>query len=186
MTKQLSRSDKTKHALWEALFHLLFQEKRDFHTISVHKICQQAELHRTTFYKYFTDKSNLFIYGFDKMLEKRNREPLLARVFEPFRCTEKLHNIELLRVVLQAQQEPELITKQALFAIVQKDICALAKVGIHFPLPPSLTAQYLMSTLLTVDCWQRLQPKPLSSRQLDKYFQKIVHSHLIGISSPLH
>ena len=51
---------KTKKALSQSLYELL--EKHMFTTISVNQICDNAMVHRTTFYKHFYDKYDLLIY----------------------------------------------------------------------------------------------------------------------------
>ena len=45
---------RTKKLIWEALLSLL--EKQTFAPMSVKAICEQALVHRATFYSHFTDK----------------------------------------------------------------------------------------------------------------------------------
>ena len=51
---------KTKKALTSSLYALL--EIEPFSSITVHKICENAGIHRTTFYKHFYDKYELLVY----------------------------------------------------------------------------------------------------------------------------
>lgn len=66
--KEDSRILKTKWQLKEALFQLL--ETEPFEEISVLDVCKKAKVHRTTFYKHFTDKNALLFYSLDLTKEE--------------------------------------------------------------------------------------------------------------------
>ncbi|MGN3995039.1 fatty acid efflux pump transcriptional regulator FarR, partial [Staphylococcus aureus] len=56
---------KTKKALSSSLLQLL--EQQLFQTITVNLICDNALVHRTTFYKHFYDKYDLLEYLFNQL-----------------------------------------------------------------------------------------------------------------------
>ncbi|MDN5809217.1 MAG: TetR/AcrR family transcriptional regulator, partial [Staphylococcus equorum] len=60
MNEKDLRVIKTKRALSKSFYDLL--EKQPFSTITVNQICNEALVHRTTFYKHFYDKYDLLIY----------------------------------------------------------------------------------------------------------------------------
>jgi AcrR family transcriptional regulator len=55
------RVRRTHKLLWEALLVLI--ERTGFETITVQQICDQAMVHRTTFYKHYEDKYDLLQRG---------------------------------------------------------------------------------------------------------------------------
>ena len=57
----------TKQLLYDSLITLI-QNKR-FEDIKVTDICELAEVHRTTFYKHFNNKSELLVYVINKLSE---------------------------------------------------------------------------------------------------------------------
>src|SRR6266571_9432163 len=59
------RIRRTQKLLWEALITLMAQQ--DFEAISVKDICDQAMVHRTTFYKHYEDKYDLLMHGMRAM-----------------------------------------------------------------------------------------------------------------------
>ncbi len=62
----------TRKLLTDALSSLLM--RTPFEDLSVVDICQEAQVHRTTFYKHFEDKTHLLQHLFDLMTEELDRE----------------------------------------------------------------------------------------------------------------
>jgi AcrR family transcriptional regulator len=60
------RVRRTYKFLWDALITLMME--RDFEAITVTDTCQQAMVHRTTFYKHFEDKQGLLFHGIQEEL----------------------------------------------------------------------------------------------------------------------
>ena len=75
------RVRRTRKFLWDALLTLI--EERDFESTSVTEICEQAMVHRTTFYKHFEDKYALLQKGI---------EAQIALLFEDLHLSEDLTN----------------------------------------------------------------------------------------------
>ena len=61
------RIRRTKKLIWEALLTLL--QDHSFASISVKAICEQAMVHRATFYSHFTDKYALLEYGTQEAIQ---------------------------------------------------------------------------------------------------------------------
>ena len=78
----------TKQLLKDALMELL--EQKELTSITVTAICERADVHRSTFYKYYTDPADLMRdieQDFLKMIpmpnevpEQQDREQLLAEI----------------------------------------------------------------------------------------------------------
>lgn len=66
--KEDLRTIRTRAFLSNALISLL--EKENIEKISIIDICDKAMVHRTTFYKHFNDKYDLFCYVFDNFKQE--------------------------------------------------------------------------------------------------------------------
>lgn len=66
--KEDLRVRRTRKMLVQALFVLL--EHEEFQAISVKQICDEAMIHRTTFYTHFNDKYNLMSYGLKDIVDE--------------------------------------------------------------------------------------------------------------------
>ncbi|RZI00587.1 TetR/AcrR family transcriptional regulator, partial [Staphylococcus condimenti] len=73
---------KTKRALSESLFTLL--ESTMFSSITVNMICEEALVHRTTFYKHFYDKYDLLSYLLQNITKDYFEKDLRDRIHQPF------------------------------------------------------------------------------------------------------
>lgn len=66
--KEDLRVKRTRKLLVQSLFSLL--ERHSFNTISVKEICEEAMVHRTTFYTHFEDKYHLMAYGLQNIAKE--------------------------------------------------------------------------------------------------------------------
>lgn len=66
MTQQ---QEERKEALADSLRDLLKHEAIE--KVTVDQICQEAKVHRSTFYRYFTDKYDLMYYSFERLMIAR-------------------------------------------------------------------------------------------------------------------
>lgn len=82
MNEKDLRVIKTKRALSQSLYVLL--EKYAFSTISVNQICNEALVHRTTFYKHFYDKYDLLIYLMTYLTQDYFSTDIKDRINNPF------------------------------------------------------------------------------------------------------
>ncbi len=65
--KKRQKSQNTRDNIWYSLIELL--RKKNLDEISVQQICDNASVHRTTFYKYFEDIFMLVEFGLEKTIE---------------------------------------------------------------------------------------------------------------------
>ena len=66
--KEDLRVKRTRKLLSQAMLELL--EEKIFDKISILDICDKAMVHRTTFYKHFSDKYDLFTYVFEEVRDE--------------------------------------------------------------------------------------------------------------------
>lgn len=87
---------KTKKALSSSLLQLL--EQQLFQTITVNQICDNALVHRTTFYKHFYDKYDLLEYLFNQLTKDYFARDISDRLNHPFQTmSDTINNKEDLR-----------------------------------------------------------------------------------------
>jgi AcrR family transcriptional regulator len=68
-------TERTRHQIIQSFIHVL-QTKR-FSSITIQDICDDALIHRTTFYRYYEDKYSLlrdFIYHLSEEIVNRNKK----------------------------------------------------------------------------------------------------------------
>ena len=106
---------KTK-ALSSSLLQLL--EQQLFQTITVNLICDNALVHRTTFYKHFYDKHDLLEYLFNQLTKDYFARDIGDRLNHPFQTmSDTINNKEYLREIAEFQEE------DAEFNKVLKNVC---------------------------------------------------------------
>lgn len=107
---------KTKKALSSSLLQLL--EQQLFQTITVNQICDNALVHRTTFYKHFYDKYDLLEYLFNQLTKDYFARDISDRLNHPFQTmSDTINNKEDLREIAEFQEE------DAEFNKVLKNVC---------------------------------------------------------------
>ena len=60
--------DRTRKLILNAFNELI--EKTDFQTLTVEAICKEAEVSRTTFYRYFKDKYDVMTFNYELLFEQ--------------------------------------------------------------------------------------------------------------------
>lgn len=79
MQKEDLRVKRTRKLLSESLIDLL--SKKDFSKINVNDICENAMIHRATFYNHFYDKEDLLNYTLDEIQEDLFEKSIENTVF---------------------------------------------------------------------------------------------------------
>lgn len=83
------QSDSKKHQLGEAFIVLLRQEPLE--KITINQICNQAKVHRSTFYRHFEDKFDLLRFCFQAfMLENLDSQNVIRSIVETIDGDHKL------------------------------------------------------------------------------------------------
>ena len=94
---------KTKRALSQSLFTLL--DKKEFSGITVNQICEDALVHRTTFYKHFYDKYDLLIYLVTDLTNGFFSADISDRINKPFSTMfESFTNVKFLQRISRKQE----------------------------------------------------------------------------------
>lgn len=93
---------RTKVLLWNALCELMFNDKKEFDTLTINDICKKAFVHRSTFYNHFADKYHLFQFGYSFSLSKKESFSLEERIVVPFETIVKANDQLLFPVLLHS------------------------------------------------------------------------------------
>ena len=81
-------------------------EQQLFQTITVNLICDNALVHRTTFYKHFYDKHDLLEYLFNQLTKDYFARDIGDRLNHPFQTmSDTINNKEYLREIAEFQEE---------------------------------------------------------------------------------
>lgn len=170
------RVRRTRKLLWDALMALLVE--RDFEKISVKDICEQAMVHRTTFYKHYEDKHDLLLRGMKEMHDSLAGETGLpkatsldeslpqyfVRVFVHISRNQHVYRLllcgtgtssfqTLMRTYLAEGCEARLRRSQR-------------QEGLHFSVPLPILAQFYAGALIGITTWWLENDLPLTPQEM--------------------
>ncbi len=171
MTKIDRRIRKTKQNLREALLKLLLE--KEYESITVQDILDEADVGRSTFYSHFKDKDDLLLMGMpDQMLDFSSSEPtdLIPSVASLFQ-----HGQEGAAWWYKMFGTPVMIKMGQLSRqIMQKDwenrISEMRKAGVDFDLPDKVMAAHLTGSLMYLIQWWFQNKMPYPPEKMDEAF----------------
>ena len=115
------RVQMTRRLMKEALLELL--EDTELANISVTAICERADVHRSTFYKYYTDPSDLLreietdlmnqIPVPPKVLDRKNEDDLIAAAADFFESVRK--NCKAVRILFGENAGGDLVSRMVAY-----------------------------------------------------------------------
>jgi AcrR family transcriptional regulator len=173
------RIRRTRKLLWEALLTLL--EEHSLEEISVTDICEEALLNRTTFYKHFENKYELFVYGmkydqepFEKKLLRaatsEEGERLSAQILETL--ASHRHYYKLLLVGKEEKNLSTLLRHQIAEQIEAK-LVQDQNEGHRFSTPLSIIAQFYAGAILALATWWLENEIPISAEELARHLSRL-------------
>ncbi|MCG7339031.1 TetR/AcrR family transcriptional regulator [Staphylococcus sp. ACRSN] len=169
---------KTKRALSKSFYTLL--ESKMFSSISVNQICENALIHRTTFYKHFYDKYDLLIYLITDLTKDYFSIDLKERINSPFSTMEQtinnIHELKKIGELQQGDKEFERTTGNHFIKIIQKDIKQnVHRIEVDASIPEDLIFYIYGSSLFGIMEWTRDNEMNCSAQTLDAYFHKLIN-----------
>lgn len=172
----ITAKNRTKHLLCSALITLLIDQKRSFESITINEICEQAIIHRTTFYTHFSDKFALFQYLYRAITEQRMNYSIAERIYEPFRISAELKQVHALHLAteltLKSNTMKEFI-EPLMYEALALDIKAMQYVT-DIKIPEQLLIEHLRATLLTVNHYWMQEANHLQAMEIDHYYQQLI------------
>ncbi|UDI77445.1 TetR family transcriptional regulator [Staphylococcus taiwanensis] len=168
---------KTKKALTENLYALLEQEM--FSSISVNKICKNANIHRTTFYKHFYDKYELLTYLLQLAHDDYFSTDIKERLNNPFQSLSNSFNkeeISRIEVQQHGDKEFEDVRNNYLINIMQNDFKDnMHRIVVDSMVPKSLVFYAFGSILNAFIEWKKNENVDINPKQMDQIFHKLIN-----------
>ncbi|WP_412518595.1 TetR/AcrR family transcriptional regulator [Staphylococcus simulans] len=146
---------KTKRALSESLFHLLSEKL--FSTITVNMICDNALVHRTTFYKHFYDKYDLLSYLITNLTKEYFEKDISDRIEAPFKSLSSFFDKPIEKIDIKQRHDQQFMeTVTAIFIQkLRQDIIDNAEI-IEVPGNPPIevVARVFESAISAIGNWK--------------------------------
>ena len=181
------RVRRTHKLLWEALMALMAEQ--EFETMSVKEICDRAMVHRTTFYKHYTDKYDLLARGIQQTHEMLLAELELVgkdatsytRFFEHVAAHQRFY-----RVMLCGSRTGNFqIQVQHQFAdSIAAEMQQLERRGQPFSVPLSLLAHFYAGALVSSLTWWFSHDLSSSPEQMGAYVKSLLGETIPGRQRP--
>lgn len=175
---------KTQEVIFTAFFDLLAQ--KSFHDIRIDKLCQKANIGRSTFYSHFTSKDDLLIavcqqlfqhvfvtsslaeHQTNQSLHKGSLEEQVTHLYQHFK-----ENADKVTTLYQLEDD---YFSRSLQAELQKYLVTILK-PIYFKenaLPNQLFDQYIIDTFLTTLSWWLHAQPDLEAIEITHYYLKLL------------
>lgn len=166
---------RTKKLLSEALFNLL--EKYTLPSITIDMICNQALVHRTTFYNHFYDKYDLLNTLFKSLSKEYFNLDIKNRINSPFESIANVFNPRIYNISKKQHADHYFKNILANFFVdlLQEDIRA----NIHrFSLDPTVPNDLIIyiygANLYAIMEWTSEKEIEKSPKELDQIFQSLL------------
>lgn len=176
---------KTKRALSESLFTLL--ESTMFSSITVNMICDEALVHRTTFYKHFYDKYDLLSYLLQNITKDYFEKDLRDRIHQPFQSIATFIDFPITKISEKQKHDPKFFETGASILIekLRQDIKDNQdKIEVDSDIPIDLVARVFEATIQAMGEWNNINEcypvdsktgSKVSLEKLDEMFNKLVN-----------
>ena len=170
------RIRRTKKQIWEALLTLL--QEQTFASTSVIAICEQALVHRATFYSHFADKYALLAYGMQdaiQTIEKdlqwkaplQKREAFVLSILEYMRAHQRLFSLLLYEDFSKRILHRFVIGFEGEFVHPEGPMKQMA-------IPTSILAQFYAGAVLHVLIWWVEQEMHMPTKELADYINRLL------------
>lgn len=180
--KEDLRIIRTKKLLRESILELAVNQSRKLTDITVQDICDQALVHRTTFYRYYEDKYDLLLQEL-KVEETLSIDSQRERLLTPFSSTianGAFPRLEKLFVLNLNDKHLQFLVRRIEIRILTENLTDLFfKKSIPVPLELAVKGY---STVLNelVDYWLKNETAE-TPEQMDKYFRSLLNPFYFDI-----
>ena len=186
--KEDLRTRRTKKFLSLAFIELL--EKDSMEKISVQDICDKAMVHRTTFYKHFNDKYDLFTYILERIREELFTESDLDNKFTtPQELYMQLagtaldfierNRTKLLNVIKNNSQQ---LASEIFYSTMEISLrTLLERTQKHTKLPLSVVSNFFTGGFTALAIWWLYNPQKVNKTQLLEYIKIIINENMQNI-----
>lgn len=178
------RIKRTYKLLSEALKKLMKQ--KPFDKITVTDICDEAMVHRTTFYCHFADKYELLQFcmnelesPFDEMFVEETSNEGYKNYYLSVACKILKHvedNGDFFRILIKKNKEESILNKmqRELARKIENKLNECEENGIALPAPASILANLYAGGGMSVVLWWLENDMPYSPDKLAEYLANII------------
>lgn len=166
---------RTKKILWSTLYTIITEQKISFDSITVNQICEEAEFHRTTFYKHFKDKYDLLKFGYSLLTAERKKFDVTKRLLEPFSLSEKLKQKQYYHLAFELSASTPYLRfffQQMIDETIESDLLEFGHS--NEVIPKNLLVSHVSSTLATLDNYWKNEAKNLQASEIDQLFKQMI------------
>ncbi|MDT2834150.1 TetR/AcrR family transcriptional regulator [Vagococcus carniphilus] len=164
------------NCIWDHFFYMMVNQKRKFKDIRVREICEEANIHRSTFYRHFEDKYQLLEFGlfilWNDFFELDEREKFYA----PFKTADDFYEKSEAEQLINKNQSDELFfetVNRFFLKQMTASFKAILKEDSQNKLPTDLMVKYVVGSIQALDEWSREQEN-VTSEALDCYYKTLV------------
>lgn len=155
-------------------------EKQAFEEITVTDICEQAMVHRTTFYKHYTDKYALLERGmrqmYDVLVEEVHLPPHAFSIDQPppyfvhlFTHVAEHQRFYKLMLCGEGMGRFQRLLKDYLVERTEEKIRSFTSGNKQLPFPPIIHAQFLAGAVIALLAWWVENDMPYPPQQMAQY-----------------
>lgn len=178
------RVRRTHKLLWDSLMSLM--DKQEFEKISVKDICEHAMVHRTTFYKHYEDKYELFIKGMRGMHNEFIRKVKIEETGKEAEEEMLMKYMYILEHVAEYQRFYKTVLcgdhvgsfhsllRSYLIEHCEQKLERLQKAGTMFIVPPAIIAQFWAGTMISTIAWWLENDQPFPPEQMAQYMRQLL------------
>lgn len=174
------RASRTRNSLSDALIELILEKRYD--SITVQNVIDRADVGRSTFYAHYRDKEDLFLSGWERLLDgvaqhivwENVREGRFVPVAELFSHVQEFHRFY--RALARARKTdlifktgPSYLTKSIENALTSR---LTGKLQPSVPIP--ILSNYLASEILALMKWWLDHDMPYPPKRMDEMFHELV------------
>lgn len=170
---------RTKNLLSTSLFQLL--EKNGLSSITINMICDNALVHRTTFYKHFYDKYDLLIYLFKGYSKDYFALDIKKRINSPLESMDYIMTSNNQSILAKQKDEAEFHKTLADYFInvLENDIKEnIHRFQIDPEVPESLIIYIYQANLDAILKWVRENKIEKTSQELDRIFHIMINMEI--------
>ncbi|MBB6633610.1 TetR/AcrR family transcriptional regulator [Cohnella thailandensis] len=174
------RVRRTHKLLWEALLRLF--QRHPYESITVQQICDEAMVHRTTFYNHFEDKDHLLMYGLEQIDKQFSQESVRDRLLKPTQTAEKIMDENKFTPLKTSESDGKIsrmLYKHGMEGL-KKDLRELEESGVKFPLPLEVIAAFVSGARIALCAWWMENGRKESAAQIDEYLQQMINPKLFS------
>lgn len=171
------RIKRTHKLLSTALIDLLCRKGSSFNSITVNQICEQAMVHRTTFYKHFEDKFDLLSLTMEHLMQNYLQMSTEERLKKPIQSLFKISDDGLFVKAMDNQKDDEVFGNfiaKYIKELIKRDFLEIKKKGKTYPLPIELIEEFHAGVIGALITWWFHQDKEVSAEQMDKYYYQMI------------